>query len=355
MTISVFKLSDIEYLKENYATLGPAVCALAVGLSKKQVSHKADKLGLRVSAETKFKIRRLARRNVYYQHKVDAEQFKSVKTPEAAYILGLLWADGFLSNDERMIGLIVQERDGRVYESIFKKTGSWGVYWSKARKHGWQNQIHIHTSNRPLSTYLKDHDYRSKSSSPDKILSVIPENLKSYWFRGLMDGDGHIGFDEKFKVYRCCVCSCFDQDWKYMIDICSRLGIGYRVRYRNRPKSKASTFAFTSRVEMLTFLDFVYRDREIDGIGLDRKYSKYLIIKDRQIKSKPFPKYTGVGYRAYNHFGLWKWKASIPNRYHPPQDDSFVGYFDSEEEAFEAQQEKIKRLGLVEIKRTYGK
>lgn len=120
------------------------------------------------------------------ERKVNPEQFFNIQTPEVAYILGLIWADGYV--DIERISLSVVTKDMKDYIPIFLKTGNWNASLSKQRVLNEQPQQKIRCYNKPLSLFLIENDYRIKSkSSPDKILSKIPKHLQHYFLGvGLM-------------------------------------------------------------------------------------------------------------------------------------------------------------------------
>ena len=65
------------------------------------------------------------------------------------------------------------------------------------------------------------------------------------------------------------------------------------------------------------------------------------------LTTKPKPKYTGI----IKCNG--KWKTEIPKSFQPQAKRFFVGYFDTEEEAYKAQTKKIEELNLKKHERQY--
>lgn len=129
------------------------------------------------------------------------------------------------------------------------------------------------TNSRRIYDFLVSKDFKKKSgASADKILEVIPDNLKHYFFRGLIDGDGHI------RNKGITIGSCYQQDWGYVTRLTERLGIAsyiYRIR---RDKSKSSSLEING-IHALNFCKYIYQGVEHDGIGLTRKYNSFLKLK----------------------------------------------------------------------------
>jgi hypothetical protein len=213
--------------------------------------------------------------------KVNTEQFLNVKTPEIAYILGFIWADGcIINNDSRKAYAIqianIMEDSLEIYET-FKKTGDWNFHEKKEKNKNLNKQGVISTFNKKLVQYLTENDYKSKSfSSPDKILLTIPDNLNQYFFLGLIDGDGHISEKGKLEVS-----SGYDQNWNFLIKLCEKLKIKYKISRRENKKKqyKFSSFNISKTTNIVKFCEYIYQDYEAKKIGLERKYNNFVNLK----------------------------------------------------------------------------
>lgn len=222
----------------------------------------------------------------------DARPFLNIKTPEVAYILGLLWADGYIFSNKvtKQYRVCIEglETDLYLLLDIFYKTGKWNVN-RRIRKNR-KPQMTIATGNKYLYHFLIENDYEIKSKhSANKILSKIPENLKHYWFRGLIDGDGSLYLNKKRSMSQFNCSSCRDQEWNFFTNLLKKLGI---KRYTIRPSVKLknlkstnkisyySDIRITNRKEIIKLLDYIYKDFSIDNIGLKRKYNTFLEIKN---------------------------------------------------------------------------
>ena len=148
---------EIKFLYENYPTKGWEFCAKQLNLTKIQIYDMC------------------ARRNIrrFKRIKVDHNQFVNVSTPETAYILGLIFGDGNLS-DKRDISVALVKEDMDSLLNIFKKTGDWNQY-SRQMLH-WKPSLRLRTSNKQLFNYLESKGYKSKSEgSAQDIINTIPE------------------------------------------------------------------------------------------------------------------------------------------------------------------------------------
>jgi hypothetical protein len=225
---------------------------------------------------------------------VEPSQFFSPTTPEVAYILGLLWADGYVLKKENpavnRVSLGVQREDFDEFLPILERVGEWRVSYRKNK--GKKEQGEADISNRPLVDFLTKNDYTSKSnSSACKILSLIPNNLKHYWFRGLFDGDGCIYHHSDGMHIKTTICSSYDQNWKYIQDLFTDILQEDRFfikLYKRKNGNGHSKIEISKRSAMIKFLDYIYNGYGTDNIGLKRKYEKYLRVLQREEHCKHF-------------------------------------------------------------------
>lgn len=251
---------EIDWLKENYPIFGSNHCAFILEVSLEQVRNKINKL----------KLNKIDRVNI--------EQFINIETKEISYILGLMWADGHIHKDKRHISISIVNNDMIHLKHIFMKTGDWNYNIINMDKYRCKEQGRISIGNVKLHKILSDYGFREKSSiSPTKLLESIPQNLHHYFLRGLIDGDGCFYVNKKQYTYQFCISSTINQNWNYMIEICNRLNINYRIDRMDKIKSKYSSFRICRKKDIITIGDYIYQDF---SFGLDRKYQKFLEIKN---------------------------------------------------------------------------
>lgn len=284
------KENDLQFLKDNYPTKGAEFCAKALNTTKWAIHTRCYRNGIKSSRnwrrETNIK---KTGTQPLDQYAVHPTQFMEINTPVCAYILGLIWADGSFKNST-CLRLTSTFPDADTFIPLFMQTGKWKYYRTPPGKLGTKDACEMVTSNRILCDFLYENDYRTKSNaSADKILSLIPEHLKHYWFRGLLDGDGWC-YSGSIEVG---IASSFNQDWTYMENICKKLGITYKIsRIDSFEKygGRGSKFLIFGKMKSMIFLNYIYQNYPEDNIALRRKYNKYLEIKERSERIN----YTGV-------------------------------------------------------------
>lgn len=211
-----------------------------------------------------------------FSNKVNSDLFIKNFTPESSYILGLLWADGYVSKTDNSISLQCLQDDIDYFLPIFQTTGEFNTY---TKKQSLNNKLSgtINFSSKPIADFLKENDYTNKSLySPCKILSHIPTNLHKYFFLGWNDGDGCFYYNSKSNLIQCIVTSTYRQDWKALEHLCSTLNVQYIVRKTIRTSSKYSQFQINQNESIVSFGEYLYSDHTL---GLPRKKQKYLEIK----------------------------------------------------------------------------
>lgn len=280
---------EIDFLKINYPLYGGEYCSQELQRTKNSILSKTKRLNILLNSEIKNEIKKKNSLAWYDKipdksYNVGYEQFQEIKTPDIAYILGILWSDGSITqkNNHNDIILEILKNDLDEIKKIFERVGKWNFYYRK-RKNRKEMGI-LKTSNRPLVNYLFSLDFNRKSfKSPDNLIEKIPNELKKYFFRGIIDGDGCF-YNGKNTIFS--VTSTVNQEWKYFENLFDELKVKSKIRKKEH-KNKNGTISQSSIIEVVRIEDiikigkYIYNNYEIDKIGLSRKYKKYLDLKKR--------------------------------------------------------------------------
>lgn len=273
---------EIIFMKENYPLHGVEYCSKKLNRSKSSISNMSNRLNLVVNYDVKIK--NMSNNRINSDDFIDLNNENSVVN---SYILGLLWADGYIgyANNPSKTPQIKHScviYDSDCFNKIFKQSGDWGNYTFENKKSIGKNTMSVNwTSNRKLGEYLIKNDYRNKNKSPFKILSNIPNDMKKYFFRGYFDGDGCVTYQiqqNKYESYGIYFSSSIDQNWDFLIHLMEKLDIkNYKIRKNTDDIGSYSQFYFKSNESSFKFLNYIY-DGNLD-ICLKRKYDKYLKLK----------------------------------------------------------------------------
>lgn len=204
---------------------------------------------------------------------VNADHFIECSTPEHAYLLGFIWADGTVLSAYKLKSIRVEitEADMNELKPIFESTGKW-VY-SRRERAGRQPQVSAQCDNAKLVDFLVDNDYQNKSVvSPDKILSLIPNHLIEFFIRGWSDGDGCFYHGKTSNQFT--MAGTYDQDWSALSNLLENLGVRASIKRRVVNTHKSSYLRISNKIGIKKFGEFIYETHRT--IGLSRKVEKYL-------------------------------------------------------------------------------
>lgn len=282
---------EIKWLKENYENNGPSQLAKISTFTKDQIKYKAQYLGLKVNSEL-YKLL-TSHTNPGYKSPRELSQnyirfgddFQNVVGPEISYILGLLWADGYLDKKRPRIVCSLTEQDAIKIEHIFDKTGEWNKYYldNKNRNKRCKPSIIFEVTNKIFYNFLVDNDYYDKTLvSADKILSKIPENLKHYWWRGYFDGDGYISNKRNTVVFG----GHINMNYEYIVNMLESLQIYDKPKKReyllkSGKCHRQSILTVQGCFNIIKLYNFLYIENNFDGIGFPRKWESFVKRKMR--------------------------------------------------------------------------
>lgn len=327
---------EVEFVKNNYLLHSAEWCAEQLKCKKTKIFYILKKIGLKKE----------------YPYKSNIDQFINIGQPEIAYFLGFYWADGS-KPEKSSIRMEIKKSDGENLSEIFNMVGNFKKTYRQRYKDNevfGKEQIRLRLVDKNFSKFLTECDYDKKSyCSPTKILSKIPENLKHYWWRGYLDGDGCIFAPKKIKKWGSSVCfwGAISQDWTDLIELCIKLNIFYKVVFYERKNNtkiyKSSSFIISRKEDVVLLLDYIYMG---DNIGLQRKREIYLKIKE-YINNTYSNKKTGSIYKGvFFSKKLKRWRARIKQNKIIYQ----LGEYSTEKEAANAyNDEAIKRFGQCAI------
>jgi intein/homing endonuclease len=203
-------------------------------------------------------------------------------TDEEIYILGFLWADGYLNGNDkakRNLKCEIVYDDFLDLEKIFNSVGQWGRCKREASiKNGISRQARmcLTISDTQLINKFIVLDFDKKSYiSPNKFLKIIPKNKHYLFYRGYVDGDGCFYITNKAKHFF--IGSTYNQNWSHIEKLFKKLKINkYNIQHNISKKGHKDSRIRISNLEgVKKIAQYLYQDR-LD-IGLKRKYEK---VKD---------------------------------------------------------------------------
>ena len=213
------------------------------------------------------------------QYPANDNYFNQIDTPNKAYILGFLYADGNVSGTNNMIQIALQARDVHILESMKKEFGFPQkplVFDERSKKYGNKKQdIYVLTfKNNQMHMDLEKWGVVPRKTKTLTYPDFLDESLHRHFIRGVMDGDGCI---HNCRNTNCCaidICGTYNFCIKLKDLIESILDIHCSVICISK-KQNRETYRVTisGRNQCVSFLNWIYEDAEM---FLYRKYELFL-------------------------------------------------------------------------------
>lgn len=254
-----------------YPNFGTQYCAKKLNIEANHIRNKVRRLGIKVN-KTGYKYVRITKPS--HLLNVNPDQFIKPTTPEVSYLLGLLWADGFLGSNYS-INLEVVSEDAQEFSPIFQKTGKWSTFYRQRKNY--KPQTKFTCSSKVMYEYFvsQGFDEKSDGKSPCDLIQYIPKHLQHYWFRGYLDGDGCFYFNAKQYLRQLVFSSCYEQDWTFVETLFDKLEIQKWKISNIKSKHSCSRLRCTNKADIARLGEYVYQD---ELFGLTRKKNKFLEI-----------------------------------------------------------------------------
>lgn len=212
--------------------------------------------------------------------KINADDFINFKTPFHVYLLGFIWADGYILSQykRKEIRVEITSDDMANLKRCFDKTGKW--YYTSRKRENRKLQTTASCNNAKLIDFLIQYSYDKKSQVTPSIFLIIPENLKKYFLRGWIDGDGC--FYSNGRTNHFSLSGTYNQDWAIVEKILKDNNIHFKVSRRVVENgNKHSCIRIWRKEDIKKIYSLIY-DKRYDNIGLKRKYLKCLDITKHQ-------------------------------------------------------------------------
>lgn len=297
---SIWSEEEDAIIRIHYPTKG-TTGLFRLSLLKKtasQIKARANYLGVVILPEYKtINFRR---------NSEDLSSITDIKSPFAAYMLGFLWADGWVSKTKFTIRLIIIDEDfNDIKPDWLASAKSWiyFVYDDGNPEHKRQARVTIH--HREFHDFLVQNDYLFKSGySADSILDKIPIQFRNYWWRGYFDGDGCFMF--KGSLGRVILSGGYGQDWTFFDRLAKTIGLDYSLRHQKYTNHSSSEIIIQDEANVRRFMDHIYQG-EMFGLKRKRKkYEEFLAYKSIARPNKSSA-YRGVS----KHSQCNRWKMQI--------------------------------------------
>lgn len=211
------------------------------------------------------------------KYKLNETYFDNIDTPNKAYILGFLFADGCNCKQKRTIHMSLQEGDKQILEDIRQEIESEKEleFIDNSNKHTfgytYKNMWRLNMFSKHMCESLERY-----GMIPNKSLKVkfpdIDKSLYSHFIRGIFDGDGCIHNAKGKTKHLCSIVGTYDL-CNFLKNLFETMGIQSHVREASNHNGITAVLEIWKTESVIKFLDYIYQDAEM---FLDRKYKRYL-------------------------------------------------------------------------------
>ena len=221
-------------------------------------------------------------RNLQESHKIyecNENYFDEINSEEKAYWLGFIYADGYITNDYLGISLSISDEEHlNKFKKSIKSTHPINHYKSKT-KYSSVNYCRILIKSRQLVEMVKEKGVLNNKSLILKFPSekILNKCFYQDFIRGYFDGDGTLVLSNNSINFKICGTK---ELLEKMIDIFNNNSTyDFKKKLFKRWDNEKNNYylSFGGRNKTLSIMDYLYKN---SNIYLDRKYRKYIILKN---------------------------------------------------------------------------
>lgn len=263
---------EINFVKDYYMEMKTSDISKSLNRTSSAIELKASRLGLKK-----------------YPYMCDYHYFDEIDTEEKAYWLGFLTADGWINKNDKnnagVTGIELQYSDINHLKKFNKSIG--GNYqisdrWRTCSLSKYKDKKN-HTCIIRIFSLIMYNSLVNKGFTNNKSFDYHIPNLRQdlirHYIRGYFDGDGCFTFTNKtFHINFITASQMLNDDISRILNL-------EKINFiENSYTSDFNTTMYKIDIyrnnDRLKFLDWIYQDC---NIYLDRKYKKYLKVKNSQI------------------------------------------------------------------------
>lgn len=207
--------------------------------------------------------------------------FQNIDTPNKAYILGLIYADGCNCKSDRGLHIHLQENDKELLEDInreMENTKPLGIIKRNIKNINWKDMYKITIYSEKMQKDLLDKGVMFQKTMKLKYPYWLRDDLHSHFMRGYFDGDGSV-----FQIYgRNKKITCID--FTGTEDMC----LGFQTKLKEAGihsnifdswlhNGITKNLHIKRKDDVMLFFNWIYKDK---GLYMKRKYDRFIKYLD---------------------------------------------------------------------------
>jgi hypothetical protein len=219
--------------------------------------------------------------------------FKKINTHEKAYLLGLIYADGYIyknKKDAYSFGIALKESDKYIIEYI-KESLDWSgsIYYSEKTK-----SYKLQINSKPLVLDLMSHGVCFRKSYQKLSVPNMKKIFLNSFILGFFDGDGTIGlynkFNSSYTYVHTSICSSDINILNEMQKILIDNDIKSNIRCDKRSLKGVYNdiyilYIYSKSNNLLLFIEFIYRHSKLFLIRKKEKAIQANTVLNLRLKS----------------------------------------------------------------------
>ena len=206
--------------------------------------------------------------------------FSAIDSPEKAYILGYIMADGSIDQKKKHVRLECVDRDCEIIKFIAQKISPLTPIKYCYRKDKNLRTAYLYIYSVDIARDLGVYGIVPNKQSKDIPLPKIDRSLYKNYLRGYFDGDGTVWAQNGRPNISICVTKTFGKD---LIKILKQEGVITKPKNNLIDMSKYGSNIHHLRITRLydvrAFFNYIYND---NTFRLDGKYNKFINLIDRK-------------------------------------------------------------------------
>lgn len=211
------------------------------------------------------------------KYKINENYFDKIDSPNKAYILGFLFADGHNEIKKATVSISLQEEDKEILELMRQEIGSEKPleYLDYSNKNDfdyhYKNQYRLMFFNKHICDTLNDIGMLSNKSL-SLTFPDIHASLYQHFIRGYFDGDGSVCFS---KNGNCIVTITSTESFCNSVKeiLFEQLGIYTGIYNASNNNGITKVASISGKNQVQKFGEYIYKDADM---FLSRKYNKFL-------------------------------------------------------------------------------
>ena len=221
-------------------------------------------------------IRRVLKKNgvkvVGFRNKfpLNENYFENIDSNEKAYWLGMLYADGNISNYDNEVALSLKDKEH--VEKFKEAIGAINHHIIHIVDNRWKSKCHIYKVYFKCSKLKQDLiKWGCIPNKSQQIVSIpnIKQEYFSHFIRGYFDGDGsiHIGNKNNYRIS-------FVGTYDFLKEIQHVLNVSTKIVQNGGTNNKSFVFQVMGNQQIYHIMNYLYTDATYSTV-LIRKYNKY--------------------------------------------------------------------------------